>query len=280
MRRPHEPDPSWNGMGYPASGCFTAGRLRLDAETRRRGEQRGEEAKARGGSGLPRSPGGGASGERGGTKSELRSDASVRSPRVSADSALSGFAFHNGVLRVFLRASASPRQASTRMPGESTFLAMAPLLLALTAGCGYHVSGHGDMLPKTIHTIAIPAFGNVTARYKLARLLPTDIGLELISRTGYRIVAEPNEADAVLTGTVHNFVAYPTISANGRSTTVEAVVSLNLTLTNRATGEVLYNRAGAEFRERYEISIDPKAYFDESGTAMERLSRSAERRVG
>ena len=166
--------------------------------------------------------------------------------------------------------------ASLRLCGE---IASLVVLVAALAGCGYHVSGHGDMLPKTIHTIAIPAFGNQTSRYKLARLLPTDIGRELISRTGYKIVAEPNEADAVLTGTVHNFVAYPTISANGRSTTVEAVVSLNLTLTNRATGEVVYNRAGAEFRERYEISIDPKAYFDESGTAMERLSKSVARSV-
>src|ERR1019366_462097 len=99
--------------------------------------------------------------------------------------------------------------ASLRLCGEHTFrMATASLLLAMTAGCGYHVSGHGDMLPKTIHTIAIPAFGNVTSRYKLARLLPTDIGRELLSRTGYRIVAEPNEADAVLMGTVHNFVAY------------------------------------------------------------------------
>src|SRR5450759_3563080 len=136
------------------------------------------------------------------------------------------------------------------------------LLTSLT-GCGYHVSGHGDMLPKTVKTIAIPAFGNLTSRYKLARLLPTDIGRELISRNRYKIVSDPNQADAVLTGTVHNFVAYPTISAGGRSTTVEAVVTLQLTLTNRATGAVLFTRAGAEFRERYEISIDPKAYFDD-----------------
>jgi hypothetical protein len=153
------------------------------------------------------------------------------------------------------------------------------ILLAALTGCGYHVSGHGDMMPKTIKTIAIPAFGNLTARYKLARLLPGDIGREFLSRTGYKIVADPSQADAVLTGTVHNFVAYPTISAGGRSTTVEAVVTLNITLTNRATGAVIFNRAGAEFRERYEISIDPKAYFDESGTAMERLSKSVGRSV-
>jgi hypothetical protein len=154
----------------------------------------------------------------------------------------------------------------------------AVLLVTLTA-CGYHVSGHGDMLPKTISTIAIPSFGNLTSRYKLARTLPTDIGREMISRTKYKIVAEPGQAEAVLTGTVRNFAAYPTISAGGRSTTVEAVVTLDVTLTNRATGAVLFSRAGAEFRERYEISIDPKAYFDESGTAMERLSKSVARSV-
>jgi hypothetical protein len=153
------------------------------------------------------------------------------------------------------------------------------ILLAALTGCGYHVSGHGDMLPKTINTIAIPSFGNLTSRYKLARTLPTDVGREMISRTKYKIVAEPSQADAVLTGTVRNFAAYPTISAGGRSTTIEAVVTLDVTLTNRATGAVLFSRAGAEFRERYEISIDPKAYFDESGTAMERLSKSVARSV-
>jgi hypothetical protein len=152
------------------------------------------------------------------------------------------------------------------------------LLIALT-GCGYHVSGHGDLMPKTIKTIAVPAFGNLTSRYKLARLLPTDIGRELLSRTRYMVVADPNQAEAVLTGTLTNFVAFPAISANGRSTVVEAVVFLQITLTNRATGEVLYTRPAAEFRERYEISIDPAAYFDESGTAMERLSKSVSRSV-
>jgi hypothetical protein len=135
------------------------------------------------------------------------------------------------------------------------------------------------MMPKTIKTIAIPAFTNRTTRYKLARTLPADIGREMLSRTRYKIIDDPGQADAVLTGTLHNFVAYPTISAGGRSTLVEAVVTLNLTLTNRATGAVLYSRAGAEFRERYEISVDPKAYFDESGTAMERLSQSVARGV-
>ncbi len=163
------------------------------------------------------------------------------------------------------------------MRTRSIVIASLAALLLAVSGCGYHVSGHGDLMPKTIKTIAVPAFGNLTSRYKLARTLPTDIGRELLSRTKYAVVADPNQADAVLTGTLTNFVAFPTISANGRATVVEAVVTLRITLTNRVTGEVLYSRPAAEFRERYEISIDPAAYFDESGTAMERLSKSVAR---
>ncbi len=118
-----------------------------------------------------------------------------------------------------------------------------PSLLRFS-GCGYHVSGHGDLMPKTMKTIAVPAFGNLTSRYKLARTLPTDVGRELLSRTKYAVVADPNQADAVLSGTLTNFVAFPTISANGRATVVEAIVTLQVTLTNRATGEVLYTRTG------------------------------------
>ena len=163
---------------------------------------------------------------------------------------------------------------------------LVPLAIALTAsfvapGCGYHVSGHGDLMPKTIKTIAIPAFGNITTRYQLARLLPADITREFLSRTHYAIVADPNQADAVLAGTVTNFAFFPTVNdpVSGRATAAQVVVTLRLTLTNRATGAVLFSRLGAEFRERYEVSIDPMAYFDESGTAMQRVSRDGARTV-
>ena len=68
------------------------------------------------------------------------------------------------------------------------------------SACGYHVSGRADLIPKNIRTIAVPAFGNITTRYQLARLLPEDITREFISRTRYRVVADPAQADAVLTG--------------------------------------------------------------------------------
>lgn len=155
-----------------------------------------------------------------------------------------------------------------------------PAVLALAlAGCGYHVGGHANLLPKTIKTIAVPAFGNVTPNYRLPVLLAQDLTRELISRTKYNIIADPNQADAVLTGLVANFVTYPTIfdPISGRATGVQAIVTLQLTLTDRATGKKLYSRPSVEFRERYEISTDPQQYFDESGTAIMRLSKDVAR---
>jgi len=149
------------------------------------------------------------------------------------------------------------------------------------SGCGYHVAGHADLLPRNIKTIAVPAFTNLTTRYQLARLLPEDITREFLSRTRYRVVADPAQADAVLNGSVVNFVALPTTfdPATGRATGVQAVVTLQLRLTDRATGAALFNRPGVEFRQPYEISIDPEKYFDESSTAMIRLSQDVARSV-
>lgn len=150
-----------------------------------------------------------------------------------------------------------------------------------SAGCGYHVAGKADLMPKTIHTIAVTSFSNNTVRYKLARELPADITREFIERTRYKVVTDPKQADAVLTGAVVNFFSYPIIAdqASGRANAVQASAFLSLTLTERATGKVLYTRPSFEARERYEISADPQAYFDESGAGMARLSRDVARDV-
>jgi hypothetical protein len=152
---------------------------------------------------------------------------------------------------------------------------------AALAGCGYHVTGHADLMPKTIKTIAIPAFGNTTIRYQLARLLPTDVTREFIARTRYTIVADPEQADAVLNGTLTNFAAFAAVAdpVTGRATGVQVIVTMQLKLTERATGKVLFQQTGYTIRERYELSVNPQAYFDESGTAIQRVSKDAARSI-
>ena len=68
------------------------------------------------------------------------------------------------------------------------------LILALgLASCGYHVSGKADLLPKTVHTIAIPAFQNATIQYKLTDLMPGALAREFITRTRYRVIPDPQD---------------------------------------------------------------------------------------
>ena len=67
------------------------------------------------------------------------------------------------------------------------------------------------MLPKRIRTIAIPAFENRTNNSRLSERITAALAREFISRTRYRIVADPREADAVLTGTVVNLLSYSTL---------------------------------------------------------------------
>lgn len=152
---------------------------------------------------------------------------------------------------------------------------------AALSGCGYHVGGHADLLPKTIRTIAIPAFSNATTRYRLSQRLPGAITREFLSRTRYKVVDDPAGADAVLTGSVIFYGAYAVVfdPVRSRASVVQVNVNLQIVLKDRTTGAVLFERPNMEFRERYEISADAAQYFDESDTALDRLSRDVARGV-
>jgi hypothetical protein len=153
-------------------------------------------------------------------------------------------------------------------------------LLALTLlSCGYHVGGKADLVPKSVETIAIPPFGTVTTKYRLVDILPQQISREFISRTRFKIENNPALADAILKGTVNNVVVYPVVSdpTTGKATSIRVVVFLNVVLTERTTGKVLFSHLSWSIHEDYEDAVDPHQFFDESGAAYDRLSRDVAR---
>ena len=151
----------------------------------------------------------------------------------------------------------------------------------ISTACGYHVAGKASLLPADIHTIAVLPFGNISTQYKLSDYLSEAISRELLTRTRYTIVADPGKADAVLSGAVANLFSAATVldPATGRSTGAQVVVLLQVRLQENKTGKMLFERPSLEFRERYEISVDPKQYFDESQPALVRLSQDVGRTV-
>jgi hypothetical protein len=159
---------------------------------------------------------------------------------------------------------------------------LAPVLVLPLASCGYHVAGKADLVPKNIHTIAIPPFGNTTLRYKLTDRLPEAISQEFIARTRYQIINDATQADAVLRGAVVNFIAYPILfdQVTGRASGLQVNVTMQVSLTERATGKVIFSRPNYEYHDRYEVSVtNTNQYFEESGPALERLCHSVARDV-
>ena len=154
-----------------------------------------------------------------------------------------------------------------------TFILLASFGLA---GCGYRLGGRGAQIPADVKTIAVPAFRNETARYKIEQALTQAVVRELLARTRYRIQPEPAGSDAVLSGVVIQFWSAPVVveSSGGRTTAVNITVRMRVKLTDNRSGKVLFENPDYIFTETHEISGDAATYFEESAPAVERLSRS------
>ena len=64
----------------------------------------------------------------------------------------------------------------------------------------------------------------------------------------------------------------------GRSSGAQVIVQVQVRLIDK-NGKTLFERPNVEFRERYEISVSPRQYFDESQAAVQRLSKDVARTV-
>jgi outer membrane lipopolysaccharide assembly protein LptE/RlpB len=149
------------------------------------------------------------------------------------------------------------------------------------AGCGYHVVGRTSQLPPGTQTIAVPVFVNRTSNYRIEQRLTDAVVHELLARTKYRVVAKPENADAVMHGEVSSIEGSVVVfdSSTGRATTLLVTVKLKVRLEDRLTGKVLYNNDNFLFREPYEISTDVPSFFQEEGPALDRMARDFSMRL-
>jgi outer membrane lipopolysaccharide assembly protein LptE/RlpB len=155
----------------------------------------------------------------------------------------------------------------------------AALLISLTAmlqaGCGYHVAGHNNSLPKSIHVIAVTALENKTTSYRIEQKLTSATVHEFLARTQYKIVSNAADGDAVLHGKVVSLEAVPLLfdTQSGRATTMLVTVKCEISLTESATDKVLYHSENFVFRNEYEISTDVPSFFEEQDPALDRLAQ-------
>jgi len=152
------------------------------------------------------------------------------------------------------------------------FGAIVTLALVISS-CGYHTAGKAVRIPPYVKTLAIPAFVNQTQTYRVEAILTEAVVREFNTRTRYRIVSDPNGADAVLRGWVTGTQLAPlTYDSNtGRASSALVTVNMKVVLTAK-DGKILYENSNYTYREQYQVSRELSSFFEEQGPAVQRLA--------
>src|ERR1700678_150856 len=161
-----------------------------------------------------------------------------------------------------------------RVKRLSSLLAL--LVAALSAvGCGYHVAGRAANLPSDWKTIAVPAFKNDTTRYRIEQRFTAAVIRQFIQRTKYRIIQDPESADAVLHGEILSVETAPVIfdATTGQVTTSLVTVHTKVLLVDNQSQKTIYENDDMVFRDEYQISSDVQSFFEEQDPALERMAR-------
>jgi outer membrane lipopolysaccharide assembly protein LptE/RlpB len=149
------------------------------------------------------------------------------------------------------------------------------LVAMLQSGCGYHIEGHSNSLPTSVHVIAVMALENKTTSYRIEQKLTSATVHEFLVRTPYKIVSNAADGDAVLRGKVVSLEAVPLLfdTQSGSATTMLVTVKCEVSLTDTATDKVLYHSENFVFRSEYEISTNVPSFFEEQDPALDRLAQ-------
>ena len=149
------------------------------------------------------------------------------------------------------------------------------LLVALSAGCGYHLVGASSTLPGRLQKLYVAPFVNQTSRSEVDQRLTEQITQEWVRRGRFQLVSRGDQADVVLSGSVTSANVSPVqFDARGRATEYQLTVIADVQLVDR-TGEkpvVMWHDKSFSLSEPYQVDVSATDYFDREVEALDRLS--------
>jgi hypothetical protein len=139
--------------------------------------------------------------------------------------------------------------------------------------CGYKPAGKGKSLPANIKTIAIPVFQNSSLKYRVEQRFTRAIIEEVIKRArAIRVVANQEDADAVVNGDIRNFRAAGSIlDDRGRTRVWDVRIVVSIVVRDLKTHKIIFQNPRMAFEGEYQLSDDPESFFNEESTLMEGL---------
>jgi hypothetical protein len=162
-------------------------------------------------------------------------------------------------------------------PGRAILLS---LVLCSFAACGYRLSGKGTTLPDHVRRIAVPLFENKTNQPDIAQRITEAVADEFIRRGGYTTTSSPEDAEALLSGTVTLYRRYAVgVGTDGRASRYEIEIQVQAELQDLVSDVTLWKDDHFVFRNQYEVDSNESESFDESIVAIEQISRDFARTV-
>lgn len=149
------------------------------------------------------------------------------------------------------------------------------LPLLLLTGCGYALVGHNVSLPSGVHSVEVPAFVNKTTRVGLEQLVTQSVADEMVSRGRLKLVTSPNDADAILRGSIDSFGIFPiAFNQQGRATQYQVSITANIELVDhRNEDKTIWKNDQYRFAENYQIDVTSTNAFDQETRAITAIAQ-------
>lgn len=168
-----------------------------------------------------------------------------------------------------LRLEANPR----RLGWLAVFVAV-----LWTAGCGYRLIGTQIRYPEGIRSVEVGPFENRSREFGLDRILAFAFEREFHRRGVLRLVEQPGSSDAVLSGTIRQFVADPVaFDARDEALQYEAELVIDLLLRRQSDGKILWQASNLRHVEDYTVAarivVPSTSEFQQSTLAVADLRR-------
>jgi len=163
-----------------------------------------------------------------------------------------------------------------RVP-RNRFAATMLCVAVLLSGCGYRLAGTGtsSVFPEHIKVLVVLPFENRTTRPEIEQRVTEAVARELSKRGRYEVVTDRTLADAMLEGAITSYRTSPVeFGEESLATRVEAVVTLQATMRELATDDLLWSQEGLVFREQFDVK-STEDFFDEESIALDKIARGA-----
>ena len=150
------------------------------------------------------------------------------------------------------------------------------LLVSGFTDCYKPVTNSG--LPSHVKTVAVPPFRFEARalRYRLESRFTDAVVREVIKRgQGLRVQGERDGADAVIEGSLRDFsFSGVLLDRTGRARVYEIAIVGAVTVRDTKENRILYDNQNFIFRDSFEFADDPRTFFNEEDTAVERIERA------